>query len=363
MYLHKINITNFKNISKAELEFSPKINCISGNNGCGKTNLLDAVYYLSMTKSFFNVSDLYNISFGEKCASINGIYNRSDGTQEKISIGIGDEKIIKKNGKAYSKKSDHIGLIPIVMVSPADTALVNESGEERRRFMNFILSQIDKVYLNKIQNYNQLLLQRNKLLKTPDFSKDLLDIISERMCISAAYIYEKRVSLCNNLKIYLKDYYNKLSGGREEIDIKYVSDLDKGPLENLFKSSYERDILFKYTTVGIQRDDMSFLINGYPIKKIGSQGQQKSFLISLKLAQFSLMKEVEKKLPILLLDDVFDKLDFQRVEYLLSLVSGDMFGQIFITDSNKVRINKILESASAESKCFSVVDGNYSVVD
>lgn len=359
MYLSKIRIINFKNIKSADLVFSNKFNCISGNNGEGKTNLLDAVYYLSMTKSFFNNTDEFSILFGKDNASLNGTYIREDNSCDVIGINIGADKFVKRNEKIYARRSDHIGLIPVVMVSPADISLISESGEERRKFMNSILSQMDKEYLRKIQNYNQLLQQRNKLLKSSPISFDLLDVISERMSLQSDYIYNSRKVLTNELNDYIDAFYRQLSGGKEKISISYCSDLDKRPLEQLLIDSKEKDMLFKYTTVGIQRDDLEFLMNGHPIKKTGSQGQQKSFLVSLKLSQFSIMKQVYGKAPILLLDDVFDKLDMERVEYLLNLVSADDFGQIFITDSNKVRINKILKSTEANCKHFVVKEGVY----
>ncbi len=367
MFLKKIRIVNFKNIKEAELEFSPKINCILGNNGEGKTNLLDAVYFLSMTKSFFNLSDNYVLSFGEKSGGVNGYYVMPDGTSESVSIGIklldqnsgGYGKAAKRNGKTYTRLSDHIGLIPIVMVSPADTVLVNGSGEERRRFMNFVLSQTDREYLRRIQSYNQLLAQRNKLLKMADVPDDLLDTLSEQMSAHAAYIYEKRSWLIAQLSLSAEDYYGKLSGGRERIELKYISDLSHKPISELLNEARQRDKILHYTSVGVQRDDIDFMIDGYPIKKIGSQGQQKSFLISLKLAQFALIKEYSGKIPLLLLDDVFDKLDMKRVEFLLGLVSSPLFGQIFITDSNKVRMDRILQAVGTDSRSFSVEGGVY----
>lgn len=367
MFLKKIRIVNFKNIAGAELEFSPKINCILGNNGEGKTNLLDAVYFLSMTKSFFNLSDNYVVSFGESSGGLNGEYVMSDGSFEIISVGMrameqnrgGYIKSAKRNGKQYSRLSDHIGLIPIVMVSPADTILVNGSGEERRRFMNFVLSQTDHEYLRRMQNYNQLLAQRNKLLKMPVISDELLDTLSEQMSQHAAYIFEKRKELASRLCSLAMDYYDKLSGGKEQIELRYVSDLTHKPLYDLLNEMIMRDKVLHYTSVGVQRDDIDFMIDGYPIKKIGSQGQQKSFLISLKLAQFALIRKETGKNPLLLLDDVFDKLDMLRVEYLLGLVSGDNFGQIFITDSNKVRMDKILEVVGTDSRSFEVKGGVY----
>lgn len=361
MYLKRVAITNFKNIQEAHLEFSSKINCISGNNGEGKTNLLDAIYYLSMTKSFFLSSDAFTFTFEKDFCALNGSYVCADNTEDNVSIGLKKEgdKVVKRNGKAYKRIAEHIGLYPIVMVSPADTILVSGAGEERRRFLNIILSQLDKEYLKKAQAYNQLILQRNKLLKMPNLSFDLLETIDLQLSINASYIFEKRKELCENLKGRVAEFYAKLSGEKEKIDMEYISDLRKSDLFSLLSGVRERDLFLKHTSVGVHKDDVEFILNGMPLKKCGSQGQQKSFLISLKLAQFEIMQQLHGVAPILLLDDVFDKLDIQRVEFLLSLVSNDNFGQIFISDSNKIRMQSIVERFTDECKTFEVTGGVY----
>jgi len=388
MFLNRILVTNFKNIASADLTFSKKINCISGNNGEGKTNLLDAIYYLSMTKSFFHFSDSFSILHGAASAALNGTYSMDDGTENKISLGlvakkkqqnddagILEDKALKRNGKSYKKLSEHIGLLPIVMVSPSDVALVNSGGEERRKFINALLSQVDNEYLVKIQNYYRLLAQRNKLLKDEKYSADLLDTLNVQMDENATYIYGRRKELCENLSGPVAEFYKKLSGGKENVRLRYISDLDKMRFNELMNKYLERDKIFKFTTAGIHKDDVVFEISEtaeplqlpdshanemsyYPIKRCGSQGQQKCFLIALKLAQFLIMKELNKGIaPILLLDDVFDKLDMQRVEYLLGLVAGDSFGQIFITDSNKVRMGKLVRGIVGENREFEVSGG------
>ena len=361
MYLRRILISNFKNIGEAQLDFSRKINCISGNNGEGKTNLLDAIYYLSMTKSFFSSTDAYTFTFGLDASAVNGIYVLDDNTEDSISIGLKreGEKVVKKNGKSYKKISEHIGLYPIVMVSPADTSLINGSGEERRKFLTLILSQIDKEYLRRLQSYNQLLLQRNKLLKMGSISWDLLETIDMQMSMHADYIYKKRDELCRNLEEKVYGYYAALSGSKEEVKLQYISDLQEGSLDDILATNREKDTFLKFTSQGIHKDDVDFTLNGMPLKKCGSQGQQKSFLVALKLAQFDIMKQLHGVAPILLLDDVFDKLDMQRVEYLLSLVAGDHFGQIFISDSNKVRMASIVERFTNECRSFDVAGGVY----
>lgn len=361
MNLKRISVNNFKNIGDAQLEFSRKINCISGNNGEGKTNLLDAIYYLSMTKSFFSSTDAYTFKFGENAAALNGTYVLDDNTEDVISLGVkkDGEKIVKKNSKVYKRISEHIGRYPIVMVSPADTVLVNGSGEERRKFLTLILSQIDKEYLKMMQQYNQMLLQRNKLLKEDQICWELVETIDFRMSICADYIYRKRCELCRLLEDKVYSYYASLSSGKEQVKLQYISDLHGGNLEGLLFEDRNKDAALKFTSRGVHKDDIEFTLNDMPLKKCGSQGQQKSFLIALKLAQFDIMKQLHGVAPILLLDDVFDKLDMQRVEYLLSLVAGDHFGQIFISDSNKVRMASIVERFTNECRSYEVISGNY----
>ena len=387
MYLRKLKVINFKNIREATLQFSPKINCILGNNGGGKTNLLDAIYYLSMTKSFFNIPENYAVTFGEQSMGLIGDYMLQE-KSERIHLAIRlpdaasacqpgesasqparNEKQLWHNEKRIAKFSSHIGLLPIVMVSPQDAILVNGSGEERRRFLNFILSQTDPLYLSNIQNYNALLAQRNKLLKLcagtgarSDATRgwdELIQTITLQMESPAAYVHAKRQELAESLSQYTAQYYKELSGNREAVTMRYQSDLNSSTPKEIFQRSQQQDLRFGYTTAGPHRDDMLFFIEGFPIKKVGSQGQQKSFLIALKLAQFQIIKQISGKLPILLLDDLFDKLDMTRVEYLLSLVAGETFGQIFITDSNKVRINQILARVDSTAKSFEVHGGTY----
>ena len=361
MYLKRISLTNFKNIPEAQIEFSEGLNCINGNNGQGKTNLLDAIYYLSMTKSYFDAADRFTFRHGEQTASVQGTYVSADGTEETITVLLTKDgpKQVRRGKKQYARFSDHIGLIPIVMSSPTDTALVNDAGSERRRFVNMFLSQTDKAYLRNLQDYNQLLMQRNKLLKQEDVPADLLDVFSSRLSEYADYIYRKRAELCDRLTPLVDRYHHLLSGDREKVTLQYVSDLQNGPLEDLLHKEADRERVLRYTTVGVHHDDILLQLDGYPLRKCGSQGQQKSFLIALKLAQFSIMRESYPFPPILLLDDVFDKLDSERVANLLAIVSGEDFGQIFITDSNKVRLGQIVKALSAECAMFDVEDGRY----
>ena len=359
MFLNRIILRDFKNIREADVSFSPKVNYIYGSNGAGKTNLLDAVYYLSMTKSYFSSSDQYVYSHGADEADLCGYYQTDGGTEEKISAAVkrGGEKVVKRGVKPYARFSEHIGLLPVVMVSPLDTALINDSGDERRKYLNFILSQTDREYLRHIQHYNQLLLQRNRLLKDSPGQSLLLDTISERMEPHADYIHRSRKELCESLRPMVREFYASLSGGREDVDLSYRSDLDGASLTELFAREADKEQVLRYTTAGVQRDDIGFKLGGHPLRKVGSQGQQKSFLLAMKLAQFRFVRQIYGQTPILLLDDVFDKLDMRRVEELLGVVSTLDFGQIFLTDSNKVRLEQVTGSIGAPCRSFLVEGG------
>ncbi len=359
--LKKIVVQNFRNIAFQELSFSPNINCISGNNGEGKTNLMDAVWYLSMTKSAFASSDRFNFRHGTDTFAVSGTYSMKMGPDARFSVQVDGkgEKKVRRDDKAYSKISEHIGVLPIVMVSPSDTSLVSESGDDRRRFVNSVLSQMDREYLAAMQQYNRLLFQRNKMLKDGTFDESLLDVFDERMNEYAGVIHGKRDAFVKDLLPLVAEHYATLSGGRETVSIDYRSDLRKGSLVELLKASREKDRIFKYTTAGIQRDDFLFEMNGFPIRRCGSQGQQKSFLVSLKFAQYELMKLRYGFPPMLLLDDVFDKLDMSRISNLLGMVAGSDFGQIFITDSNKVRMSGIVDGLTADRAYFEAVGGEF----
>ena len=359
MFVNRIILHDFKNIADADVAFSPKVNYIYGSNGAGKTNLLDALYYLSMTKSYFSSSDQYVYAHGAEEATLCGFYQMDNGTEEKISASVrrGGEKLFRRGAKAYARFSEHIGLLPIVMVSPLDAGLINDAGEERRKYLNFILSQIDRIYLQHIQAYNQLLLQRNKLLKEDRDQTLLLETFSERMAPHAEYVHNSRRDLCARLRPLVQEFYLRLSQGKEMVDLAYRSDLDEATLEELFAREAEKERVLRYTTAGIQRDDLQFRLDGHPLRRCGSQGQQKSFLLAMKLAQFRFVREIYGQIPILLLDDVFDKLDMQRVEDLLALVSTLDFGQIFLTDSNKVRLDKVARSMDAPCRSFFVESG------
>lgn len=359
MFLNRIILRDYKNIAEADLEFSPKINCISGDNGAGKTNLLDAVYYLSMTKSFFSSSDQYVYGYDAAETTLCGIYSTDGGVEEKISASVkrGGEKMFKRGAKTYARFSEHIGLLPVVMVSPMDSSLINDSGEERRKYLNFILSQTDREYLHNIQAFGKLLQLRNKLLKEDVLQADLLDTVSERMEPYARYIFKARKELCEKLQPMVQEMYSGISSGEERAALEYHSDLYGGPLDQMLKKEAEKERILRYTTVGPQRDDVVFSLGGHPLRRCGSQGQQKSFLLAMKLAQFKFIKEIYGQTPILLLDDVFDKLDMKRVEDLLNIVSTLDFGQIFITDCNKVRLDNLASRIGADCRNFFVEGG------
>ena len=348
--LKKIVIQNFRNIELQEIEFSPNINCISGGNGEGKTNLLDAIWYLSMTKSAFSTSDRYNFRYGSNAFSIMGEYSMPNGTSSRFSIQVedGSEKKLRRDDKPYPRISEHIGTLPIVMVSPADNSLVSESGEERRKFVNSVLSQMDKQYLSYVQQYNKLLLQRNKLLKAGIVDEELLGAFDYKLDKLALPIFERRQKFCEELVPVVQRYYAEISGDKEEVNIRYSSDLHKGSLIDILKAHRDKDQVFHFTTAGVQRDDFIFTMNGHPIRRCGSQGQQKSFLVAIKFAQYEVMKQCYGFPPLMLLDDLFDKLDLDRVSNLLGMVADKEFGQIFLTDSNKVRTENIVDKITSD---------------
>lgn len=360
--LEKIVISDFRNIQLQELEFSPNVNCISGNNGEGKTNLLDAIYYLSMTKSAFAASDKFNFRHGTDEFSIAGTYHMENGLTSRFALKMTSkgEKKVRRDDKPYPKVSEHVGILPIVMISPADISMISESGEERRRFVNAVLSQMDREYMSALQQYNRLLMQRNRMLKEFDVDRSLLEVIDMRMAMLAEPVYMKRKQFIEDLKPIVSEYYKAVSGGSEHVDIEYESELSKAGLDQILSASFDKDRALKFTSSGIQRDDFSFTMNGHPIRRFGSQGQQKSFLVSLKFAQYEIMKKNYGFAPILLLDDVFDKLDMSRISNLLQMVASNDFGQIFITDSNKVRMSGIVDKLTQDRAYFETVSGTFS---
>ena len=362
--LKKIVVQDFRNIAFQELQFSPNVNCISGNNGEGKTNLMDAIYYLSMTKSAFPAPDRYNWRYGTDGFVLGGTYAMENGLASQFSLRVGEEgKKLVRDEKACTRMSDHIGLLPVVMVSPGDSVLVSDAGEDRRRLSNAVLSQMDPAYLAAVQAYNRLLAQRNRLLKDPAPDGGLLDILDLRMEGMAATIYEGRRRLTEDLRPVVSAYYQLISGGGETVSIDYKSDLEKGSLQDLLKASREKDKALGFTSAGIQRDDFLFTMDGYPIRRAGSQGQQKSFLVALKFAQYEIMKKAYGFPPMLLLDDVFDKLDMDRIGHLIALVAGSDFGQIFLTDTDQARQRRIVDGLTDDRAYFVARKGAFTRIE
>ena len=358
--LRKIVVQDFRNIAFQELSFSPNVNCISGNNGEGKTNLLDAIHYLSVTRSAFPAPDRSNFRYGTSGFAIGGTYLMENGLESRFSIRVEDgQKKFSRDDKPYTRLSDHMGVLPVVMVSPGDSALVSEAGEERRRLANVVLSQMDREYLAALQAYNRLLVQRNKVLKDPVPDASLLEALDGPMTTYAARLFEARQRLAADLQPVVAEYYRLISGGREEVAIAYKSELSEASLAELFAAHRERDCVLHYTSSGPQRDDFLFTMDGHPIRRAGSQGQQKSFLVALKFAQYEIMKRAYAFAPTLLLDDVFDKLDLERISNLIGMVAGADFGQIFITDTDRRRLSGIVDKLTEDRAYFNAEGGAF----
>lgn len=365
MLLNSISLLNYRNIPEADVAFSEKINCFIGSNGMGKTNLLDAIYYLSFCKSALSASDSSNIMHGAPFFMIQGLYSSDSGIADEISCGLkrGEKKQFKKNKKNYERLSEHIGTIPLVMISPADNELIAGGSEERRRFMDVVISQYDREYLASLIRYNRALQQRNALLRAdnePD--SEILSLIEDMMAVEAGRIHDGRRRFVEELIPIFEEFHTCITGGDEKVTLCYRSDVSENDLATLLFRSRIDDRRLGHTTKGIHRDELVMQLGGYPIRKEGSQGQNKSYLVSLKLAQFDFLRRKGGETPLLLLDDIFDKLDSQRVEKIISLVAGDRFGQIFITDVNREHIDSILERIEGEYKLFTVSDGNINMI-
>lgn len=361
MYLKELSLVNFKNYREVNLTMNPRINCFVGENGCGKTNLLDSIHYLALCKSYFNPVDSQNILHESEFSVIQGEF-LDKGKPENIYCGIqrNRHKKFQRNKKDYNKLSEHIGLIPLVMISPSDFSLIQSGGEERRRFINSVISQFDRDYLENLLLYNRILSQRNKYLKTlaNTRSSDLsmLDVYDEQLSYAGQEIYNKRKDFVSELIPVFSKYYRYISGEKEEVRLAFQSQLDKGPMHDLLLASREKDRILQYSSLGIHRDDLEMLISGYPLKKSGSQGQQKTFQVALKLAKFEFILNVSGIRPILLLDDIFDKFDQQRVEQIIRLVFEENFGQIFITDTDEERMKSILQRVDGSYTLFTITE-------
>ena len=361
MILKRISILNYKNLEQVELDFSPKMNCFIGQNGMGKTNLLDAVYYLSFCKSSANPIDSQNIKHNQDFFVVQGSYLTDEGDPEEVYCGLKrrQKKQFKRNKKEYSKLSDHIGLIPLVMVSPADSELILGGSEERRRFMDVVISQYDREYLSALIRYNKAMAQRNTLLKAevePD--DELMNVWEEMMASAGEMVFRKRNDFINEFIPTFQSFYSYISQDQEVVNLSYESHAMQGNLLQIIRESRQRDRIMGYSLKGIHKDDLVMQLAEYPIKREGSQGQNKTYLVALKLAQFDFLRRTGgNTTPLLLLDDIFDKLDASRVEQIVKLVSGDKFGQIFITDTNRDHLDKILRKIEGEYKVFGVEQG------
>jgi DNA replication and repair protein RecF len=366
MYLKNLKLSNFKNCQAAEMSFSPKINCLIGNNGAGKTNILDAIHYLSFCKSYFNPIDSQNILHGEFFFAIHGSYVRNGNALDHVSCvqKLNHKKQFSLNKKEYERLADHIGLVPLVMISPYDRDLINEGSELRRKFIDGVISQFDKVYLDHLMNYNKALSQRNTLLKyfaeKRIFNRETLDVWDKQLMEYGPFIHERREQFLKDIEPIFGRYFNEIAGGKEKVGIEYESQLSTRSLEELLAVSVDRDRSLKFTSSGIHKDDLNFTIGGYPLKKFGSQGQQKSYVIALRLAQFDFTRNLKGYKPVLLLDDIFDKLDDNRVGHIINLVSHNNFGQVFITDTQQARVEKLLNETETDHKIFHVENGEVS---
>ncbi len=365
MKLKRLSVINFKNIAQAELELSDGLNCFIGDNGMGKTNILDAVYFLSMCRSSVTSQDSTTVRHGQPFMTLQGHYEHEDGTPEEVCCGLklGHKKTFSRSKKVYRRLADHIGLIPLVLVSPTDQSLIIGGSEERRRFMDIVISQCESTYLYSLMNYNKALAQRNALLKTeeePD--AELLSILEDVMGREGETVYNKRAEYINMLIPAFQHYYNEISPESEKVGLSYTSHCQRGSLAEVIRQGRPKDRIVGYSLHGIHKDELEMTLGGFPIRREGSQGQNKSFLVALKLAQFDFLKHSgSRTTPIMLLDDIFDKLDAKRVEQIIHLVAGDNFGQIFVTDTNRDHLEGILSSMGKEHKLFHVKDGEVKI--
>lgn len=363
MFLQALHIVNFKNFKQINFDFSAKINCLVGENGVGKTNILDAIHYLSFCKSYFNLIDNQNINHDESFFMLEGVFDKNE-RLETVYCGLkrGQKKIVKKNQKPYTKLADHIGQYPLVIISPYDRDLISDGSESRRKFMDSVMGQSDSLYLSTLISYNRILSQRNALLKyfaqNHTFDALSLSVYNEQLVELGTIIYQKRKSFIDEFIPIFQEHHQKISNQKESVSITYDSHLETQNFAQLLEENLAKDRVLQYTSIGIHKDDLLFSIEGFPVKKFGSQGQQKSFTIALKLAQFDIIKQQLQVKPILLLDDVFDKLDENRVSQIIEMVNEDHFGQIFISDTHPERMENIVGRMNGEHKIFKITDQN-----
>jgi DNA replication and repair protein RecF len=359
MHLKKLSLFNYKNFSEIDFAFDPKINCFVGKNGIGKTNVLDAIYHLAFGKSYFNPLAVQNIRHGEEFFVVDGEFSKQDRNEQILcSLKKGQKKILKRNGKLYERFSDHIGFIPLVIISPADQDLITEGSETRRKFIDSVISQLDASYLQQLIQYQKIISQRNALLKyfalNHTFEQDTLAIYNEQLNHLGQTIFEKRKAFIAAFVPIFNKHHSAITGAAEQVRLVYESSLHTTNLLQLLQENINKDRALHYTSVGIHKDDLLFEIDEYPIKKFGSQGQQKSFLIALKLAQFEFVKKESGENPILLFDDIFDKLDESRVEKIIRMIDNEQFGQLFISDTHPERTENIIKSANQSYRIFNL---------
>jgi len=361
MILERLSIINYKNISEATLTLSPKINCFIGHNGAGKTNVLDAIYFLSFCHSAHTTQDSLVINHDEEFFVLEGKYHDEEPIDIYCGMKRGAKKHFRRNKKEYKRLSEHIGLIPIVLVSPADNYLVEGGSEERRRLMDVVIAQQDPTYIENLNRYNKALQYRNVLLKKEEGDPDLslIELMEEEMARTGELVYAKRRQFIRELTPLFQQFYEAISSGHEQVSLSYLSHCQRGPLLEIIQRDRSKDFAVGYSLHGIHRDDLEMMLDGHPMRREGSQGQLKTFVIALKLAQFEFLKQSgTKTTPLLLLDDIFDKLDTSRVEKIIQLVAGDQFGQIFITDTNRDHLDLILSKGPFDYRLFHVDNGN-----
>ena len=357
MILKSIALLNYKSFSKINFDFHKKINCFVGKNGVGKTNVLDAIYLLANGKSYFNTLSVQNIKHDQDFFVVDGLFEKQNRSEQILcSIKRGQKKVLKRNGKVYEKFSDHVGLIPVVIISPSDQDLILDGSETRRKFLDSVISQTDHLYLQNLIKYQKIIQQRNALLKyfaiNRVFENDTLEIYNAQLIEFGSQIFESRKSFIADFEPIFNKHYQTICDKQENVNLLYDSKLLKTDFGILLHENLQKDRLFQYTTVGTHRDDLLFQIDNQAIKKFGSQGQQKTFLIALKLAQFEFLKSKSGENPIVLFDDVFDKLDENRVQKIVEMVNSEVFGQLFITDTHQDRTQKILSAVDRQFKIF-----------
>jgi len=359
MYLKHLHVSNFKNYEESEFDFHENVNCFVGENGSGKTNLLDAIHYLSFCKSAFSSQDIHSVRFNCEYFAIHGLFETIENQTTKIScVFKNGRKIMKANQKEYQRLSDHIGFFPLILISPYDNDMINEGSETRRKFFDISISQFDKEYLQQLISYHKIIQQRNQLLKQnvsgEKVDLSLMHIYNAQLVPIGNYIFEKRKQFVSDILSDFQKHYQTLSNAHEFVSLDYQSQLFDFDFESGLQASEVQDFRSAYSHFGIHKDDFLFLINDVPLKRFGSQGQQKSFSLSLKLAQYDYIASRKKVKPILLLDDIFDKLDNFRIAQLLNMVGQNHFGQVFITDTDEVRLKSILERHHVLNKTFQI---------